>query len=181
MIVIFSGSSGVGKNTVINELIAKGIGTLMPTFTTRAIRVGEKEGAPYYFVDKEKFESMIEKGEFYEYEFVHNKNYYGTHKKTVEKFSKEGGVLLKDIDVLGALNLKKVLDKDIKLFTIYLDIDKQTLKDRLVGRGETDIENRLARFDFELSYAKHYDLVINNVDLIETVNKCIEAIERAAR
>jgi len=177
MIVIFSGSSGVGKNTVINELIKHNIGTLMPTFTSREPRIGETDGTPYYFVSQSKFQQMIAKNEFYEYEFIHGKNYYGTHKATIEKLSRSGAVLLKDIDVLGAMNLKKLLENKIKVLTIYLHIDKQTLIERLTGRGETDIEGRLKRFDFEFSYSNQYDIVIENVSLQKTVEICKKVIE----
>ncbi|MCL2847424.1 MAG: guanylate kinase [Firmicutes bacterium] len=177
MIVIFSGSSGVGKNTVINELIKDEVGILMPTFTSRQPRNGETEGVPYYFVSQSKFKQMINRDEFYEYEFIHGKNYYGTHKTTIDRLSQEGSVLLKDIDVLGAMNLQKLLKNKIKVLTIYLHIDKNTLIERLRGRGETDIEDRLKRFDFEFSFSDKYNIVIENIDLAKTVEICKKVIE----
>jgi len=180
MIVIFSGSSGVGKNTVINELLKNNSDySLMPTFTTRSPREGEVEGNPYFFVSNEKFEKMIKKNKFYEYESIHGKYYYGTPKKIVDKTKKTKQVFLKDIDVLGAINLKKLLKDKLNIITIYLHIDKETLKNRLEGRGEKDIVKRLERFDFEFSHSDKYDYFIENVSLDETVKQCKEIIEKS--
>ena len=178
MIVIFSGSSGVGKNTVINELIKDGVGRLMPTYTTRRPREGEKEGFPYYYVTKEEFEAMLAKDEFYEHELVHGQNYYGAHKSVVGDIINDGGVFMKDIDVLGAMNLKETLSDKVKILTIYLHIDKDVLIQRLQGRGETDIDARLKRFDFEHSFIDKYDVAIENVSLEETVKLCKKLIEQ---
>jgi len=178
MIVIFSGSSGVGKNTVINELLKQSVDySLMPTFTTRSPRAGEKEGNPYFFVANEKFEAMIKKDEFYEYELIHGEKYYGTPKSMVDKAAKLKKVFLKDIDVFGAINLKNLLKDKINIITIYLHIDKETLRKRLEGRGEKDIVKRLERFDLEFFYSGKYDYFIENVNLDDTVAKCKEIIE----
>lgn len=81
MLVILSGSSGVGKNTVINKILEENSNIeLMPTMTTREMRDGEEPGKPYAFVSKEEFEQMIENGELLEYQIVHG-FYYGTPKK----------------------------------------------------------------------------------------------------
>jgi len=182
MIVVFSGSSGVGKNTVINELLNQNVNlTLMPTCTTRAMRLGEVEGKPYFFISVDEFKSMIQADQFYEYEVVHEVNYYGTPKNIVDTMVKDNRVCLKDIDVLGSMNLREVLKDTLKVLTIYLDIDRDTLVDRLNGRGEVDIERRLERYDFEKSFAPRYDYIITNVTLEETTMFCQNIIALEGR
>lgn len=171
MLIILSGCSGVGKNTIINKLLQDGDRfEFMPTFTTRAMREGEREGFPYYYTTKEDFERRIAAGEFYEYENVHG-NYYGTNKKVLEEKKKTGKILIKDIDVLGTLNLEKKMSSDIKIVTVFLDVEsKQVLIDRLIGRGEKDIELRMKRYEMEVSHAKEYQYIINNVEIEKTIN-----------
>ena len=78
MFVILSGSSGVGKNTVIKEMQKTETNlVMMPTFTTREKREGEVEGAPYFYISKEEFQEKIKNHELIEHEFIHN-NYYGS-------------------------------------------------------------------------------------------------------
>lgn len=179
MIIIFSGSSGVGKNTVINELIAQNPNlSLMPTYTTRAKRDGETDGVPYFFVSTAEFKELLAQDGFYEHELIHKTNYYGTPKKVVDDIASQNKVCLKDIDVLGAMNLKQLLKDKIKVVTIYLYIDKQTLTQRLEGRGEKEIDTRLSRFDFELTFKDKYDYTIENIDLDNTVSICLDIIKK---
>lgn len=171
MLIILSGCSGVGKNTIINRLLQDSDRfEFMPTFTTRAMREGEREGFPYYYTTKEDFERRIAAGEFYEYENVHG-NYYGTNKKVLEEKKKTGKILIKDIDVLGTLNLEKKMSSDIKIVTVFLDVEsKQVLIDRLIGRGEKDIELRMKRYELEVSHAKEYQYIVNNIEIERTIS-----------
>lgn len=171
MLMILSGCSGVGKNTIINKLLRESDRfEFMPTFTTRAMREGEKEGYPYHYTTKEDFERRIADGEFYEYEKVHD-NYYGTNKLILNEKKKTGKILIKDIDVLGTLNLERKMAQYIKIVTIFLDVgSKQVLIKRLIGRGEKDIELRMKRYDMEVSHAHEYQYVINNVEVDKTIS-----------
>jgi len=179
MIVIFSGPSGVGKNTVIKELMKINSNyMLMPTFTTREPRKGEREGFPYYFVDKAKFEEMITAGEFLEYEVVHEVNYYGTSKKIVEQIAYSDMVFMKDIDVKGAMNLVRELEGKIQVMTIFLTIGKDELFRRLTMRGEKDIELRMKRYDLETSYASKYNHIIENHSLKATAKLIAHIVEK---
>ncbi|MBQ9485218.1 MAG: hypothetical protein IJU83_00085 [Clostridia bacterium] len=178
MLVIFSGGSGVGKNTVIAELIKTGGFALLPTYTTRKKRPTESEGNPYCFVDEETFKKKIEEKELYEYENVHG-HYYGTSKKLLKERLALGKILLKDIDVLGTQNLVKSIGKDVKIVTLFLKVDsKEVLVKRLTERKETEIEKRLARYDMEMTYCDKYDYIINNEELYDTV-KTVLAIVKA--
>ena len=136
MLVIFSGCSGVGKNTVINKLMSENDSyRLLPTYTTRDMRPGEREGMPYHFISEEQFEQKIAQGEFYEYERVHN-HYYGTSRKLLTKGVESKKILVKDIDVNGALNLSEILKDDVHIVTLFLYVESaDVLVERLVGRG----------------------------------------------
>ena len=168
MLVIFSGGSGVGKNTVIAEFLKREEFLLLPTYTTRNKREGESEGNPYYFITKEQFEQKIADGEFYEYENVHG-NYYGTSKKLLKHFKETGKILLKDIDVLGTHNLVERIGNDEKLVTIFLKVDSvEVLRQRLTMRGEKEIEKRLSRYEMEQTHQTEYDYIISNNELQTT-------------
>ena len=181
MLVVFSGPSGAGKNAVISGLLDKypAMYGFMPTITTRAKREGERDGFPYYFISTEEFKARIAKGEFLEYEQIHV-GYYGTSKKILAEKLKEGKTLLKDIDVKGTMNLKKVLKKtEFKLLTIFITAgNKENLRQRLIGRGEKDIDLRLSRYESELKYADKYDFLVENIDLNEAMESAHEIITR---
>ena len=175
MLVIFSGCSGVGKNTVINEILKNSDKfALLPTYTTRDKRPGETDGCPYHFITDEVFKQKIEEGEFYEYESVHN-HFYGTSRKLLEEKQKSGKILMKDIDVNGAVNLSRLLKDDIKIVTIFLYVEnREILVERLIGRGEKEIDLRMKRYELEMQKLPLYDYVIDNEKLETTV----ELIER---
>lgn len=169
MLIIFSGGSGVGKNTVIEHLIAGGGYAIMPTYTTRDRRVNEYDGNPYYFISDREFAQKLAEGEFYESQKVHN-HYYGTSKKLLDESLASGKILLKDIDVLGTLNLQKAIGDQIKILSIFLRVDSvDVLAERLKHRGEQEIELRLRRFQMEQEYAVNYDYIITNNNLEETL------------
>ena len=176
MLVIFSGGSGVGKNTVITELLKTGDFALLPTYTTRDKREGETEGNPYCFLTDDEFKKKIEEGELYEYQNVHG-HYYGTSKLLLKKQLSLGKILLKDIDVLGTQNLVKLISRDVKIVTLFLKVDsKEVLVERLTERKETEIEKRLSRYDMEMTFCDKYDYVITNNDLISTKNIVLKIV-----
>lgn len=178
MLVIFSGCSGVGKNTIINKLIDENDSYgIMPTYTTRDRRPGEKDGVPYYFLTDEQFEEKIAEGEFYEYERVHN-HYYGTSRKVLADSVASGKTLMKDIDVNGALNLSNILKDDVKIVPLFLYVESaDILVERLTGRGEKDIELRLQRYEHEMSKIRLYSYIINNNSLENTKTLADELIK----
>ena len=177
MLVIFSGGSGVGKNTVIAELLKKGNFALLPTYTTRDKRPMESEGNPYCFLTDAEFKKKIEENELYEYENVHG-HYYGTSKLLLKEKLALGKILLKDIDVLGTQNLVKSVGGDVKILSLFLKVDsKEELVKRLMGRNEAEIDKRLSRYEMEMSYADKYDYIITNNDLFETTRFVSEIIE----
>lgn len=169
MLIVFSGGSGVGKNTVIAQLLKSGDYVLMPTYTTRDKRDGESEGNPYHFLTDGEFLKKIDEGDFYEYQRVHN-HYYGTSKTLLKNALATGKILLKDIDVIGTQNLLTAIGGSTKVLTVFLKVDSpEILRQRLIGRGEKDIELRLQRYGLEQQYAVNYDYVVNNESLEKTV------------
>ncbi len=167
----------MGKGTIVKELLKlRPSASLSVSCTTRQPREGEKEGVSYFFVTREKFKEMIASGGFLEYS-EHFDNFYGTPKEFVEKKLEEGDVVL-EIDVDGALNVKKV--KPDAVLVMIAPPDRQTLYARLKGRGtegEDVIARRMDRADYELSKSPLYDYVIVNDDLYEAVGQVGKILE----
>lgn len=164
-LLIVSGPSGVGKGTLVKRLVQKRNDVVESvSCTTRAPREGELHGREYYFLDKKEFLRRVEENDFLEYD-EHFGNYYGTPKSFVRETLKEKSVIL-EIDVVGGLNAKKAFPEC--LLVMIVPPSKETLFERLKGRNsETDeeIQNRLARLEYELSQKDKYDFVIVNDDL----------------
>ena len=181
MLVILSGVSGAGKDTIKKELIKRMENVIsLPSYTSRNPRPGEEEGVQYHFITKEEFKDKINNDEFYEYD-LHHENYYGTSKKLMNEKIQSGKIIVKDIEVNGTENLIKKLANDTKLVTIFLKVDKEELKNRLINRGdnltEAEIQLRLNRLEYEESKTKLYDYVIKNDDLEKTVKIIMTIIE----
>lgn len=181
MLVILSGVSGSGKDTIKRELIKRvdNIDTL-PSYTDRPPRNNDIPGQTYNFVTKEEFERMIKDNELYEYS-VHHKHYYGTSRKLLNEKINSGKIIVKDIDVNGTKDLINLLKDDMKIVTIFLRVEKEELRRRLEQREDKqsidEIELRLNRFDYEESEIKMYDYVIKNDDLEKTVQIIMSIIE----
>ena len=178
---VISGPSGAGKGTIVNAVMdqADPSGTALSIYmTTREPRPGEEDGVNYFFVTKEEFRRQIEAGGFLEYAEVYD-HYYGTPKsKVVEKLNQGRDVIL-EIDIQGALNVKKAFPEGVLIF--ILPPSMEVLRNRLTGRG-TDapevIERRLSKTRGELTFIDRYDYGVVNGDLEEAV-ETVQAIMRA--
>jgi len=180
MLVILSGVSGAGKDTIKNELIKRMENVIsLPSYTSRAPREGEKDGVEYHFITKQEFEKKIKNNEFYEYD-LHHENYYGTSKKILDEKISSNKIIVKDIEVNGTENLIKVLKNDIKVISIFLKVDENELLDRLKQRGDSQeqIQLRLSRFKYEESKIGMYDYVIKNDRLEKTVQIIMAIIKQ---
>lgn len=181
MLVLLSGVSGAGKDTIKKELIKrmKNVQSL-PSFTDRAPRETDVPGQTYNFVTTQEFEEMINRGELYEYS-VHHEHYYGTSKKLLNEKIQNGNIIVKDIEVNGVENLVKLLSNDVKIVTIFLKVPKEELKRRLEQRDDKpspeEINLRLNRLEYEESKIGIYDYVIKNNNLEKTVNIIMEIIK----
>lgn len=185
MLVILSGVSGAGKDTIKKELIKRMNNVIsLPSYTSRKPRVGEEEGVQYHFITKHEFEEKIKNNEFYEYD-LHHENYYGTSRKLMNEKIASGKIIVKDIEVNGTENLIKLLKDETKLVTIFLRVEKDELRRRLENRGdnlsEAEIELRLGRLDYEENKIRLYDYMIKNDDFEKTVQLIMAIIDNEAR
>lgn len=168
MLVIITGSSGVGKNTVIRNIEESDKQfRLMPTYTTRDKREGEVEGYPYFFLTKEEFQNKIKENELIEFEYIHN-NYYGSSYTIFEEYLAKNLILIKEFGIEGAQNLSIKLSDKTEVLKIFLTSSKKELKKRLKNRGEKQIKLRLKRYDREQQEKYKFDYLINNNNLENT-------------
>lgn len=166
-ILLISGPSGAGKSTLL-ERLAQDYNDFYFSIsaTTRAPRVGEKEGVNYYYLSHEEFETGIKNDEFLEYANVHG-NYYGTPLKPIYDALENGKNVILDIDVQGFRIVKDKLGKDFLSVFISPENEK-VLKERLVSRGtesEDVISKRLHNATAEVQAIGRYDFFIINDDL----------------
>ena len=179
-LIVISGFSGVGKGTVVKRLVSDFGSNLSTSATTRAPREGEVNGREYYFMEKAEFENLIDYGGFIEWtQYV--ENYYGTPKKYVEESLEEGRDIILEIEVMGALNVKKQFPDALLIFISAPSI--RELKNRLSGRGtesEETILKRLRKATEEAEDMDKYDYVIVNDDLEECINT-VDSVIRSYR
>ena len=172
LLFVISGPSGVGKGTICKKLLERRKELkLSVSVTTRAPRPGEIEGVNYFFRSEEQFRDMIERDEFLEYMCVFGKNHYGTPKAYVAEQRAQGNDVILEIDVNGALNVKKRCPDAVMIFIAPPSME--TLKKRLVGRGtetEEAVERRFAEAVKELATAGEYDYIVVNDSLDKAVN-----------
>ena len=177
-LIIISGPTCAGKDTVIKELLKKRENTDSPiSYTSRKIRKGEVNGVDYYFITREEFERKIENNDFLEYAKVRYGEYFGTPKKELEELLSNGKDVILEIDVQGASQVKKLFPETILIFILAPSMEE--LKRRIKQRGaEKNIEEVIDRFKTaykEIQKIKKYNYVVVNDEIEKAVQK-IEAI-----
>lgn len=172
---ILSGPSGAGKGTVLKEVLAHRDDLFVSiSATTRAPRPGEVDGVNYYFVSKEQFEEMIEKGQVLEYA-TYCDNYYGTPLKAVQDRLNEGKDVVLEIEVVGAGKVKKIMPEAVCIFIVPPSME--VLAQRLRGRQteeEEVVQKRLAKAKEEVGKAHVYDYIVINDSLDDAVREVEE-------
>ena len=177
-LIIITGPSGVGKGTVVKELLDRNKDIwLSISATTRNPRVGEKDGLNYYFISEERFKDMIDKKEFLEWaQFAGN--YYGTPLSTVNEKIEKGFIVLLEIEVEGAKQIKEKFPESLSIF--LLPPSKEELEKRIRNRGtekEEAIDRRLSRANYEIASSDQFDFVLTNHDVDETVKEVFKIIK----
>ena len=172
-LIVFAAPSGSGKTSIVKFLLAQEIPLKFSvSATTRRMRVNEKEGVDYFFLTTEQFTEKISNDEFLEWEEVYTGAYYGTLKSEVDKLLASGENVLLDIDVLGALNIKKIYaNQALALFIKPPSVE--ALVERLRNRGtesEESLKRRIDKATYELSFEPEFDITIINNDLEEAQN-----------
>ena len=168
--LIVSAPSGSGKSTIVQWLMQEHPELKLyfsVSCTSRAPRGSEQNGVEYFFLTPEEFKAKIQNDEFLEYEEVYENRFYGTLKQQVERQREAGQNVVFDVDVKGGVNIKKYYGNEaLSLFIQPPSVDE--LRRRLVGRA-TDtpeaIEQRLAKAEYEMTFAPQFDHVIVNDDL----------------
>ena len=175
ILIVVSGFSGAGKGTLMKELLKRYDNyALSISATTRTPREGETDGKEYFFVTKEQFEKMRDERKLVEYAQYVN-NYYGTPKEYVEQKMAEGKDVILEIEIQGALKVKKRFPDALLLFVTPPSAEE--LRRRLVGRGTETLEvinARLARAAEEASGMEAYDYLLINDDL----DRCVEEMHQ---
>ena len=178
---VISGPSGVGKSTIIDQVMKRvpGLGYSI-SHTSRRPRGKEVNGVHYHFVEKKTFRRMIDNGEFVEWAKVYN-DFYGTSFESLKKRIDEGLDVVMDLDVRGAENIKKRFINAILIFVLPPSLED--LERRLRGRATDEkivIDERLEKAYAELKACVNYDYIVFNKDL-ETAIKDVESIIKSVR
>lgn len=176
---VISGSSGVGKGTVIKEFLKRNPEfKLSVSCTTRSPREGEVHGENYFFLTRNEFEACIERGEFLEWaEF--SGNMYGTQRPYIDEKLAQGKSLILEIDTKGALNVKKIMPEATLIFILPPSFEE--LEARLRGRHtetEEAIQKRLASTKLELENSKNFDYQVVNDNIENAVYKLEEIMKK---
>jgi len=181
-LIAISAPSGTGKTTIIRKVLK-----LFPDIvfsvsaTTRTKRDYEEEGKHYYFITEEEFTRKIENNEFVEWEKFYD-YYYGTYKSFVENVINQGKSIILEIDVNGALNLKKMYPDSVLIYIVPPSIDELTrrLKNRNT-EGNSDLNKRIDRATMELSLKDKFDYLVENKELEKAVEQTKILIEKITK
>jgi guanylate kinase len=178
-LIIFSAPSGAGKTTIVRHLLDKNLNLEFSiSATSRGMRRTETDGKDYYFLTPEEFRNKIDNNEFLEWEEVYSGTYYGTLKSEVERIRFAGKNVIFDVDVIGGCNIKKFYGNEA-LAVFVQPPSVEELRNRLVARSTDSpevIEKRVAKAEYELTFANQFDCIIVNEDLekaFEDAEQCI--------
>ena len=179
LLLVVSGPAGVGKGTVVSLVRERNKDIVFSvSMTSRKPRPGEKDGVNYFFVSRDKFLEMVEENLLVEW-VEYCGNYYGTPKQYIEQQLEQGNIVLLEIEVEGARNIKKQYPKCVSIFITPPTAEE--LKNRITKRGTESpeiIEKRMKRAIKELEYMDKYDYTIKNDSVDESVKQLLEIIEK---
>ena len=180
MLFVISAPSGAGKTSIVKEILNKDLGLVFSvSATTRKQRANEIDGKDYYFLSQDDFKKKIADNELIEYEEVYG-NFYGTLRSVIDDNVNAGKDVIFDIDVNGALSLKKEYrDKAVLIFIMPPSVDtlKQRLSDRKTETPE-QLQNRIKRVGHEMDTKDKFDHIVTNDDLPRAVKEVEEIIKK---
>jgi guanylate kinase len=180
LLLVVSGPSGVGKTTIVHEVIRRLGGEFSVSATTRARTDRERDGIDYHFVDEPTFQRWIDEGRFLEFAQVFGRSWYGTLRSQVEHALSLGKLIVLDIDVQGARDVKERMPEAFSVFV--LPPSEEVLLKRLRGRGREDddaIARRFAEAKTEIDFARRsgvYDAFIVNDDLEIAIDELCDLV-----
>lgn len=177
LFIVISGPSGVGKGTIVKEIIKKYNAYYSISMTTREKRINEENGVNYYFVTKQEFEEKIKNNDFIEYA-TYNNNYYGTPKSKIETNINNNIDVIAEIEVKGAKKIKELYKDCILIYILPPSLNELEL--RLKNRNTEDaitIQNRINIAKEEIKQINIYDYFVINDTIEEAVNKVVNIIE----
>ena len=177
---IIAAPSGTGKSTIVNYLMKQGLNMHFSiSLTTRKPRGKEKNGVEYFFTSVEDFHTHIVNNDLIEYEEVYAGCFYGTLKSQVEKQIAQGQNIIFDVDVNGGINIKKHFGEEaLSIFIMPPSIEE--LRNRLEKRGTDSpevIDQRIARAEYEISQAPHFDKIVVNDDLATAQSEVLTLVK----
>lgn len=174
------GPSGSGKGTVIKKMKSKYSGFIYPiSYTTRDPRDGEVDGDVYHFISKEKFQAMIDAGEFLEYATVHETDFYGTSKKDIMDGLEQGNVVMREVDIQGFNSIKEIIPEE-NLVSIFMKVvGEDDLKKRILMRGEMSDAELARRMESTLKEIAQADKCKYQVEnKWGEINACVSNVEK---
>lgn len=181
--IIFSAPSGSGKSTIVQWLMAEHPELRLVfsiSATSRPPRGTEQHGVEYFFLSPEEFRSRIAAGEFLEYEEVYQDRFYGTLKEQVDNQLKAGQNVVFDVDVKGGCNIKEHYGS--KALSVFIQPPSvEELRRRLIGRATDSmeqIEQRVAKAEYEMSFAPQFDRIIINDNLDEAKQQTLDMLRK---
>lgn len=178
---IFAAPSGSGKTTIVKHLLSKrpDLGFSISASTRDKRGRSEENGKDYYFLSKEEFQQRIKDDAFVEWEEVYTGNYYGTLKEEIQRIWDEGRHVVFDVEVKGAMNLKKYFgDKALAVFVKVPTLEE--LEKRLTARGTESRESlsqRLYRAEFEMGFEDKFDVTLINENLEDSFTNAEKLVE----
>jgi len=178
-LIIISAPSGSGKTTIVKEILASGLNIeFSVSAASRQPRMNEVNGRDYYFLSVDEFKEKIEKDEFLEWEEVYPGSFYGTLKSELQRIWDKGNHVIFDVDVKGGINIKKYSPENaLAIFIKAPSIEEleKRLRNRLTDNEET-ILKRVAKAEYELSFAPKFDKIVVNDNLEKAVKETYETI-----
>lgn len=167
--IFIMGPTGIGKSTTVRLLRKRNPEFIyLPSYTDRAMRTGEKQGDPYFFISQQQFQDKIKNNDFLEYAFVHNLDYKGTNKQEIYDAIEDEKIIYKEVELKGYFQIEKNLQKEMYTTIFLYPTDPEIIKARILKRepnmSTNDIQQRLKSFDEEMKHINDFDYKIQTIE-----------------